>query len=345
MKRPDFTDPYEAARVSTFMEAAQQGRWKLEPFTIDKARVQRDKAQAILTSDTQAEIDMKLQRLVPEGDYICLLRRMTDEERAEHEEHAHWENVPIMSDTPSEISEHAWVIDNAHGRVLVVGLGLGVVVSALLAKPDVEHITVVEIDRDVIALTGPYYEDEPRVTIVNDDALRFAAELDRVNASVHLPFDFAWHDIWSHISDRNLDDDLYAEHGISYQAMFEAYEPFAREQGAWAYAEARQMQQIKDVEHDAAIAEAKALIAADEDTRVEMLIDALIRKQAIGLTREMDIPSELRQFFQEQFDIETQAREVARNLDVAALERIINQPRSTPLARPNEVEEANVARG
>ena len=34
--RPEFTDPWEAARVSTFMRESSHGRWKIEGFEIDE---------------------------------------------------------------------------------------------------------------------------------------------------------------------------------------------------------------------------------------------------------------------------------------------------------------------
>jgi spermidine synthase len=51
-----------------------------------------------------------------------------------------------MEDTLSELRRHTPIFMRAKGRLLVTGLGLGVV-RGLLAKPEVEHIDVVEIDR------------------------------------------------------------------------------------------------------------------------------------------------------------------------------------------------------
>jgi hypothetical protein len=105
--------------------------------------------------------------------------------------------VPIMSDTPAEIVEHALALNNATGNVLITGLGLGCLPHALLSKPDVTRIDIIEIDPDVIELTGAYFID-PRVHIHQGSA----ADLSAVPAD--LRWDYAWHDIWSHISARNL---------------------------------------------------------------------------------------------------------------------------------------------
>jgi spermidine synthase len=62
-----------------------------------------------------------------------------------------------MADSEPEMRDHYEAVARARGRVLINGLGLGMVLSAILAKPDVEHVTVVEVEPDVIALVGPHY--------------------------------------------------------------------------------------------------------------------------------------------------------------------------------------------
>lgn len=68
-----------------------------------------------------------------------------------------------MSDTPDEKRDHLPILnavrEHAAERVLVNGLGLGMVVAALLATESVRHVDVVDTDPDVIALVGPHYED------------------------------------------------------------------------------------------------------------------------------------------------------------------------------------------
>jgi spermidine synthase len=118
----------------------------------------------------------------------------------------------IMSDTPDEIRDHWDVIRRANGRVLINGLGLGVVLNACLSKVlsddgtsagremAVEHATVVEKNQDVIDLVGSYYEDRfgDRLTIVHADALEWKAPRgERYNV--------VWHDIWDDICADNLD--------------------------------------------------------------------------------------------------------------------------------------------
>ncbi len=108
-------------------------------------------------------------------------------------------NEVVMSNTPAEIRDHREFIRRACGNVLINGLGLGVIVEILLAKPEVEHITIIETSEDVIKLTGKYYDDEPRVTIIHDDAFKYVPPKGtRYNA--------VWHDIFDNICEKNIED-------------------------------------------------------------------------------------------------------------------------------------------
>lgn len=78
-----------------------------------------------------------------------------------------------MSDTRAEFFDNMRFLRKAKelgGRVLVNGLGLGMVVGHLLECPEIEHIDVVEIDEDVIRLVAPSFECD-RVTVHHGDAL------------------------------------------------------------------------------------------------------------------------------------------------------------------------------
>lgn len=104
-----------------------------------------------------------------------------------------------MSDTPQEVREHSGFIRRASGRALVTGLGLGMVAAAVLRKPQVEHVTVVEIDPDVVALVGPHlvarYGD--RVRVVEADAYTWRPPKGE-------RFTCAWHDVWANKCADNL---------------------------------------------------------------------------------------------------------------------------------------------
>jgi hypothetical protein len=60
----------------------------------------------------------------------------------------------VMADTPAEVAGALEFLEHAHGRVLISGLGLGVVPAFLLRFGDVESVDVIELDRDVIELVA-----------------------------------------------------------------------------------------------------------------------------------------------------------------------------------------------
>lgn len=100
------------------------------------------------------------------------------------------EKQVIMSDTPLEISEFRSFERVACGRVLINGLGLGVVLQAVLRKPEVQHATVVDISEEVISLVRyHYYAMFPgKLHILHADALEYRPGRNEY-------FDAVWHDI------------------------------------------------------------------------------------------------------------------------------------------------------
>jgi hypothetical protein len=100
-----------------------------------------------------------------------------------------------MSDVPAETETALPFLHVAHGDVLVTGLGLGTILRALVEKPEVRLVTVVELNPAVLALVGPTYADHPKIQLVPGDAL---------TVDLGETFDCAWHDIWPTICAKNL---------------------------------------------------------------------------------------------------------------------------------------------
>ena len=94
----------------------------------------------------------------------------------------------VMEDSRHQLCQHLPILQHARGRVLVTGLGLGCVVRALAANADVDRVDVLEIDRDIIERVGPEWDSDPRVTLIEHDALTYPTNAERWN--------FAWHDLW-----------------------------------------------------------------------------------------------------------------------------------------------------
>jgi hypothetical protein len=124
----------------------------------------------------------------------------------------------VMDDSAHELRRHLPIWLAARGCVLITGLGLGCVVRGLLAKPDVEHIDVVELDRGILDVVGAEFSGTSRVTLFHGDALR-------IKWPAGTRWDFAWHDLW--IEQGGLQF-LHAE-------LLHRYRHRCGAQGAWAF--------------------------------------------------------------------------------------------------------------
>lgn len=149
----------------------RRGPWSVERFTIDKHGAMMERIHALSSGRGATR----------EGTYTRLV---------------HAQRGVVMSDTHDEMRDHYGAVLNATGHVLLNGLGIGMVLGAILKKPEVKNVTVVEIDADVIALVGPHYDD-PRVTIVNASAFDY-------QPPKNIRYGAVWHDIWDNICADNL---------------------------------------------------------------------------------------------------------------------------------------------
>jgi hypothetical protein len=169
----------EAMALGERIPEGSSGPWRVERFTVD---------------DKAARLDRRTGRGrgVSAGTYTRLI-----------DSRAGMFGDPMMSDTPAEMRDHAWAWMEARsrgGRILVHGLGLGMVAQAMLALPNVDHVDIVELDPDVIALVAPSFQadvDEGRLTIHQGDC--FTKEWPK---DAH--WSVAWSDIWAEISQANL---------------------------------------------------------------------------------------------------------------------------------------------
>jgi hypothetical protein len=103
----------------------------------------------------------------------------------------------VMSNTPMEIRTARAAHHDANGNVLINGLGLGMVLEGVLSVPQVTNVKVVEIDPDLIALVGPHFAADPRVSIVQGDAREYKPARGE-------QYTYVWHDIWDTIDAENL---------------------------------------------------------------------------------------------------------------------------------------------
>ncbi len=107
-----------------------------------------------------------------------------------------------MMVTPNEVETMAESIDKAFGRVATYGLGLGYFAYMAAIKPDVQSVTVVEVDNEVISLFEKYllpqFPNKEKIKICKTDALMFASDQKTKKNS---DFDYIFADIWHDASD------------------------------------------------------------------------------------------------------------------------------------------------
>lgn len=149
------------------------GNWRVESFIVSADASEATKFRAAITG--------RPGEYVPKGDYKRLRRG----------------SVTIMSNTPMEANTNREFVQRAQGNVLISGLGLGLVLNAILKKPEITLVTVIEKYAEVITLVWPSFESDPRCHIVHADALEY-----RPPRGAY--YDAVWHDIWDSINPGNL---------------------------------------------------------------------------------------------------------------------------------------------
>lgn len=151
---------------------ARSGDWAVESFEMSERQSRFTKLRASLGHTLE---------YCPPGKYKRLVRGRTI----------------VMSNTPMELLTNQPIIRAAKGRVLINGLGLGMVLVAILKKKSVKEVRVIEKSEDVIKIVGPAFTADPRVQIIQGDAFKY-------DLNPGESFDCVWHDIWDAICGDNL---------------------------------------------------------------------------------------------------------------------------------------------
>lgn len=104
-----------------------------------------------------------------------------------------------MSVTPNEVYTMSDAISNAKGKVLTLGCGMGYFAYMASLKNEVESVTIVEIEQDIIDLFEkhilPQFQHKEKITIIKEDAVEYMKEL------TDGEFDYCFADIWIGIED------------------------------------------------------------------------------------------------------------------------------------------------
>ena len=153
-------------KIDLNLQEGKSGVWELKKFSITREEARNHALRCAINGYPE--------RAVAEGEYWKLTRN----------------GYIVMSNTPAEVHDHINFIRAAKGKVLIAGLGLGMVLQEVLKKDSVTKVTVVEISKDVINLVAKSYQDT-RLEIVNEDIFNF-------KPTEH--YDFGWYDIWDDIS-------------------------------------------------------------------------------------------------------------------------------------------------
>ncbi|MEH7114446.1 hypothetical protein V7124_19075 [Neobacillus niacini] len=105
-----------------------------------------------------------------------------------------------MTITPNEIETMKEAVDQAFGHVLTFGLGLGYYAYMISEKDEVNSITVVDTNGDVIDLFKKYivpqFKNAGKIKIIKADAFEYAR--------TQMPkgkYDFVFTDLWHDVSD------------------------------------------------------------------------------------------------------------------------------------------------
>lgn len=108
-------------------------------------------------------------------------------------------NREWMTITPNEINTMQNDIDKASGSVLTFGLGLGYYAFMVSLKENVEKVTIVEKDSNVIDMFNknilPLFPYPEKIEIIKDDAFEF------LNHNTLEEYDYIFVDIWHDVED------------------------------------------------------------------------------------------------------------------------------------------------
>jgi hypothetical protein len=157
---------------------AKFGNWSIETFLVNEYESKLSKIRSIANRCPFMEVD--------QGEYKRLMRIGSSAN----------DRVVVMSNTRMEVESNLIALTKAQGNVLIAGVGLGMILHAMLKKSEIKHITVVEIDTELMNYIKGFFKDE-RITFINEDIFKFNPKPDDF-------WDYVWLDIWDDIYDGNL---------------------------------------------------------------------------------------------------------------------------------------------
>lgn len=165
-------------KMSDFLEEGKVGDFSLEKFEV-----------------TDNDFIAKFRCGISNGTYIKLLHK----------------GEVVMSDTNMEKRTNKKFVLNAHGDILIGGLGIGMIVLAIQNLPEVSSITVIEKYPEVIELVGNQLPLNDKVKIIQSDVFDWKPEKNQ-------KFNCIYMDIWNWIN-----SDVYREEMVPLTRKYAHY--------------------------------------------------------------------------------------------------------------------------
>jgi hypothetical protein len=100
----------------------------------------------------------------------------------------------IMQDTTREYKEHEQFLKDAHGDVLVAGLGIGMIHQSLIDNPNVKSVTIVEKYQEVIDMVWEHCPKDGTFRLVHADIYEWQPDS---------KWDMGWFDSWVGENEQN----------------------------------------------------------------------------------------------------------------------------------------------
>lgn len=117
----------------------------------------------------------------------------------------------IMSDTDIEKRTNQEFVMNAHGDVLIGGLGIGLILMAIQDKEDVRTITVLEKSKEIIQMVGEQLNLNEKVKIIKTNVFEWEPEEKECFNTIYM-------DIWSYIN-----EDIYYNEMVPLIEKYQRY--------------------------------------------------------------------------------------------------------------------------
>ena len=160
-------------------DVATQGVAKITRFHISEDEARMYNIRTLMSYGSGIE-------RVDSGDYVRL----------------HVNGMLMMSDTRMEKITNTEFIKNAHGEVMIAGLGIGLILENLIPlyeSGEVTRIVVYEKYQDVIDLVAHRYMDRLPLEVRCEDIMTYKPQKEE-------KYDTLYFDIWPDVNEKNLDD-------------------------------------------------------------------------------------------------------------------------------------------